>query len=238
MRQSNLGLLAAAGTILISMTAAVQAQETNTGSAEDTAEGMRSMEEVIVTGTAVQERTRFDSSVAISTFSSEEIAQQAPASSADLISAVPGFWVESTAGTTQGNVFARGIIQDGGYRYVGLMEDGIPIYPVFELSFYNPDQFVRVDDTIERVEALRGGTAPIFTAGAVGGTVNFVTQSAKDSARGSMKLGFSDYGMYRADVAWSAPLGDDWGIALGGYYRTSDGVRDPGYAADEGGQFR
>ncbi len=44
--------------------------------------------------------------------------------------------------------------------------------------------------------------------------------------------------MYRGDVAWSAPLGDDWGIALGGYYRTSDGVRDPGYTADEGGQFR
>ncbi|HEY5760319.1 MAG TPA: TonB-dependent receptor [Steroidobacter sp.] len=215
-----------------------QTQEQGGGGEQAPADSLFGVEEVIVTGTAVPERTKFDSSVAISTFNAEDIAQQAPASSADLISAVPGFWVESTAGTTQGNVFARGIIQDGGYRYVGLMEDGIPIYPVFELSFYNPDQFVRVDDTIERVEALRGGTAPIFTAGAVGGTVNFVTQSAKDSARGSMKLGFSDYGMYRADVAWSAPLGDDWGIALGGYYRTSDGVRDPGYTADEGGQFR
>jgi iron complex outermembrane receptor protein len=216
-----------------------QAQEQGGGGGEQApADSLFGVEEVIVTGTAVPERTKFASSVAISTFNAEDIAQQAPASSADLISAVPGFWVESTAGTTQGNVFARGIIQDGGYRYVGLMEDGIPIYPVFELSFYNPDQFVRVDDTIERVEALRGGTAPIFTAGAVGGTVNFVTQSAKDSARGSMKLGFSDYGMYRADAAWSAPLGDDWGIALGGYYRTSDGVRDPGYTADEGGQFR
>lgn len=215
-----------------------QAQEQSAGGEQAPADSLFGVEEVIVTGTAVPERTKFDSSVAISTFNAEDIAQQAPASSADLISAVPGFWVESTAGTTQGNVFARGIIQDGGYRYVGLMEDGIPIYPVFELSFYNPDQFVRVDDTIERVEALRGGTAPIFTAGAVGGTVNFVTQSAKDSARGSVKLGFSDYGMYRGDLAWSAPLGDDWGIALGGYYRTSDGVRDPGYAADEGGQFR
>ena len=216
-----------------------QAQEQGAGAAEQPSEdSLFGVEEVIVTGTAVAERTKFDSSVAISTFNAEDIAQQAPSSSADLISAVPGFWVESTAGTTQGNVFARGIIQDGGYRYVGLMEDGIPIYPVFELSFYNPDQFVRVDDTIERVEALRGGTAPIFTAGAVGGTVNFVTQSAKSSPRGSVKLGFSDYGMYRGDVAWSAPLGDDWGLALGGYYRTSDGIRDPGYTADKGGQFR
>ncbi|MET0534325.1 MAG: TonB-dependent receptor, partial [Steroidobacter sp.] len=206
--------------------------------AQVTQNSLFGVEEVIVTGTAVAERTKFDSSVAISTFSAEDIAQQAPGSSAELISAVPGFWVESTAGTTQGNVFARGIIQDGGYRYVGLMEDGIPIYPVFELSFYNPDQFVRVDDTIDRVEALRGGTAPIFTAGAVGGTINFVTQSPKSSPRGAFKLGFTDYGSYRADAAWSGPINDDWGIALGGYYRTSDGVRDPGYTADEGGQFR
>lgn len=201
-------------------------------------EALFGVETVIVTGTAVAERTKFDSSVAISTFSAEDIAQQAPTSAAELISAVPGFWVESTSGTTQGNVFARGIIQDGGYRYVGLMEDGIPIYPVFELSFYNPDQFVRVDETIERVEALRGGTAPIFSAGAVGGTINFVTQSPTGVPQGAFKLGFADYGSYRADVAWSGPISDDWGIALGGYYRTSDGVRDPGYTADEGGQFR
>jgi iron complex outermembrane receptor protein len=216
-----------------------QAQEQGGGGSQTPAsQSLFGVEEVVVTGTAVAERTKFDSSVAISTFKADDIAQQAPASSADLIAAVPGFWVESTAGTTQGNVFARGIIQDGGYRYVGLMEDGIPIYPVFELSFYNPDQFVRVDETIDRVEALRGGTAPIFTAGAVGGTINFVTQSPGDVPRGSVKLGFSDYGMYRGDVAWSAPLGDNWGIALGGYYRSSDGIRDPGYTADEGGQFR
>lgn len=215
------------------------AQRPDRGAQTESAEtSLFGVEEVIVTGTAVAERTKFESSVAISTFNSEDIAQQAPASSADLISAVPGFWVESTAGTTQGNVFARGIIQDGGYRYVGLMEDGIPLYPVFELSFYNPDQFVRVDETIERVEALRGGTAPIFTAGAVGGTVNFVTRSPTDTPQGIFKLGFSDYNMYRGDVSFTGPLSEDWGIAVGGYYRKSDGIRDPGYTADEGGQLR
>lgn len=196
------------------------------------------VEEVVVTGTAVAERTKFDSSVAISTFDAEDIAQQAPASSADLISAVPGFWVESTAGTTQGNVFARGIIQDGGYKYVGLMEDGIPLYPVFELSFYNPDQFVRVDETLDRVEALRGGTAPIFTAGAIGGTVNFVTREPTDVPEAVFKFGISDYGLYRGDVSWTGPLTQDWGLAVGGYYRQSDGIRDPSYTADEGGQLR
>jgi iron complex outermembrane recepter protein len=205
-------------------------------SAED--QSLFSMTEVVVTGTASKERTKYESSVAISTFDAADIQQQAPKSTADLISAVPGFWVESTAGTTQGNVFARGIIQDGGYRYVGLMEDGLPIYPVFELSFYNPDQFVRVDETVSRVEALRGGTAPIFTAGAVGGAVNFVTQTPGTKPVGTLKATVGDFGMYRADAAWSGPINDTWGLAVGGYYRESKGVRDPGYDADKGGQIR
>ena len=196
------------------------------------------MQEVIVTGTASSERTKFESSVAISTFDAADIERQAPASTADLISAVPGFWVESTSGTTQGNVFARGIIQDGGYRYVGLMEDGIPIYPVFELSFYNPDQFVRLDETVQRVEALRGGTAPIFTAGAVGGTINFVTRDPGPEPELIAKGTLSDYSMYRADLFWGGPIGAGWGLAVGGFYRQSDGIRDPGYDADKGGQIR
>jgi outer membrane receptor protein involved in Fe transport len=205
--------------------------------ADEEDKGLFSMGEVVVTGTASKERTKYESSVAISTFDENDIAQQAPASTADLISAVPGFWVESTAGTTQGNVFARGIIQDGGYRYVGLMEDGIPIYPVFELSFYNPDQFVRVDEMVQRVEALRGGTAPIFTTGAVGGAINFVTRTAGDTPTGELKATVSDYGLYRGDGYWAGPLNANWGLAVGGYYRRSDGIRDPGYTADEGGQL-
>ena len=205
---------------------------------EQSEQSLFGVEEVIVTGTGVPERTKFDSSVAVSTFSARDIAQQAPESSADLISAVPGFWVESTSGTTQGNVFARGIIQDGGYRFVGLMEDGIPIYPVSELSFYNPDQFVRVDATIDHVEALRGGTAPIFTSGAVGGTINFVTRSPFETPQALLRVGFSDYNLYRTDVTWNGLLNDEWGLAVGGYYRRSDGIRNPGYTADDGGQLR
>ena len=126
------------------------------------------MDAIIVTGTAAPRRSLLRSSSAVTVFSSADIADQSPTSTAELLSSVPGFWVEDTAGDTQNNVFARGIIQDGGYRYVALMEDGIPLYPVSELSFYNPDQLVRIDNSIERVEVLRGGTAPIFTAGALG----------------------------------------------------------------------
>lgn len=196
------------------------------------------MEEVVVTGTASRARTKFESSVGISTFDRADIARSAPSSTAALISAVPGFWVESTAGTTHGNVFARGIVQDGGYRYVGLIEDGLPVYPVFELSFYNPDQFIRVSESIARVEAVRGGTAPIFTSGAVGGTINFVNESPSANPELRVKGGLSDYGARIVDMFWSSPVTATWGMSGSGYVRRSDGIRDPGYLADNGGQVR
>src|SRR5690606_5769835 len=196
------------------------------------------MEEVVVTGTASRTRTKYESSVGISTFDRADIDRHLPASTADLISAVPGFWVESTAGTTHGNVFARGIVQDGGYRYVGLIEDGLPVYPVFELSFYNPDQFIRVSESTARVEVVRGGTAPIFTSGAVGGTINFVNENVSASPGLRMKAGYSDFDTRALHAHWNASLSDTWHASAGGYIRSSDGIRHPGYVADRGGQLR
>ncbi len=196
------------------------------------------MDEIVVTGTASRVRTKFESSVAISTFDRADIARLAPSSTADLISSVPGFWVESTAGTTQGNVFARGIVQDGGYRYVGLVEDGLPVYPVFELSFYNPDQFIRISESTARVEVVRGGTAPMFTSGAVGGTINLINAAPPVVPTVRLKAGISDFGTRLVDGHWGAPLSDAWRLSAGGYLRQSDGIREPGYPADRGGQFR
>lgn len=196
------------------------------------------MEEIVVTGTASRARTKYESSVGISTFDRADIARQSPSSTADLISSVPGFWVESTAGETQGNVFARGIVQDGGYRYVGLIEDGLPVYPVFELSFYNPDQFIRVSESVERVEVVRGGTAPIFTPGAVGGTINFINGTPPSAAELRLKAGISDFDSRAFDMYLGTPLSGNWGLSAAAYVHTSDGVRDPGYVADRGGQIR
>lgn len=215
------------------------AQEPATEQDEDLeSEEPLAMGSVVTTGTASKDRTKYNSSVAITTIEEDEIARRAPSSTAELLTSIPGFWVEATSGTTQGNVFARGIIQDGGYRYVGLMEDGIPIYPVFELSFYNPDQFIRVDSTISRVEAVRGGTAPIFTSGAIGGAINMITRSPGIEPEGAVKLTVGDFGMYGVDGYWNGPVSENWGLGFGGFYRVSDGVRDPGYTADEGGQIR
>lgn len=196
------------------------------------------MDSIIVTGTAAPRRSALRSSSAVSVFSSSDIADQSPTSTAEMLSSVPGFWVEDTAGDTQNNVFARGIVQDGGYRYVALMEDGIPLFPVSELSFYNPDQLVRIDSSVERVEVLRGGTAPVFTPGALGGSVNLITRKPARRLAANLEFTTSSFGTRRVDAWGQTPLSKTWSGIIGGYYRGSDGIRDPGFTSDRGGQIR
>lgn len=196
------------------------------------------MDSIIVTGTAAPRRSALRSSSAVSVFSSSDIADQSPTSTAEMLSSVPGFWVEDTAGDTQNNVFARGIVQDGGYRYVALMEDGIPLFPVSELSFYNPDQLVRIDSSVERVEVLRGGTAPVFTPGALGGSVNLITRRPALQPAANLEFSTSSYGTRRVDAWGQIPLSKTWSGMIGGFYRASEGIRDPGFEGDQGGQIR
>jgi len=41
----------------------------------------------------------------------------------------------------------------------------------------------------------------------------------------------------RVDGIFSAPLGDKWSLMVGGFYRSSSGIRDTEFPADRGGQF-
>ena len=196
------------------------------------------LEEIVVTGTASDERTKFDSSVAITTMNAEDIRTLNPLSTADLLSAVPGLWVESSSGESNANVYARGIPQDGGYFYLNLQEDGSPVFPVSSLSFFGADMLIRLDESVERMEAVRGGTAPIFASSAPGGIVNFVTKQGTQEPEGLIKLTLGDFGLFRNDFFYSGPLSEDWLFSFGGFYRSSDGIRDPQFRADRGGQLR
>ncbi len=99
---------------------------------------------LIVTGTR-SPQTKRESSFSITTLNSAQIAERAPRSTADLLRVIPGFYVESSGGEVGGNLWARGIPADGSYRYVALMEDGMPVYEATELSFVNADIFIRFD---------------------------------------------------------------------------------------------
>ncbi|MEC3907538.1 carboxypeptidase-like regulatory domain-containing protein [Tamlana sp. 2201CG12-4] len=137
-------------------------------------EEIMSLDEVVLTGTA-NPRKKIESSVAITTMNAVQMEQRVARNNADLLKAVPGLWVESTGGDGPANVWVRGFPQAGGYGFVGLMEDGLPVFQSGYNSMPSPDQFYKTDLTLKNVEAIRGGTAPIVMQGASGAVINNIS---------------------------------------------------------------
>jgi outer membrane receptor protein involved in Fe transport len=201
-------------------------------------EDLMSLSEVVVTGSG-NPRKKMESSVAITTMGSKQIEEQAPQSSADLLQSIPGFLVETSGGETGNNLFARGIPTAGAYEYVQFQEDGLPVFEDGALQFANIDNFQRVDLTVKNLEAVKGGTASIYASGAPGGIINFISYTGQNEFKGTTKLTVGDYGLFRTDFnLGGSVIQDKLFFNVGGFYRVDDGIRDPGFKANNGGQVK
>lgn len=220
--------------------AAPDAQTAPSDAAKSANEGRttQDMEAVVVTGRAgVQARTKEQTSYSVTTISEDRLRQQAPTSVTESLKSVPGFWVEATGGEASGNVRARGIPVDG-FGSINLLEDGMPIQHDPSLGYLNGDQAFRLDETIDGIQVVRGGPSSLFYSNAPAGAVNYLPRQVGNEASGVFKYTVGDYGLNRGDFWYGTPLGDGWKLAVGGFYRKDDGVREPGYTADQGGQLR
>jgi len=202
-------------------------------------EGGAERDDIIVTGRAgAGERRKVETSYAVTTLSNETIRSRAPSSVTETLKSVPGFWVEASGGEGSGNVRARGIPVDG-FGSINLLEDGLPIQHDPALGYLNADQAFRLDESIDRIEVVRGGPSSIFYSNAPGGVVNYITRKPGDtlSANGRILYG-PTADLYRFDGWIGTPLIDGWTLGIGGFYRNEAGVRDPGYTGNKGGQIR
>ena len=193
-------------------------------------------EDIVVTAQVPDRKIR--SSTAITTVDTKEIAARAPQNTADVMRVVPGFYVESSGGEVGGNLFVRGLPADGSYRYVSMMENGMPVYDSTELFFVNADIFYRIDENLDHMEAVRGGSSALYGSNAPGGVVNFIDKKGGDTLGGTMKVSTATGGLFRYDANLNGPLGNDWKFSAGGFYRFDQGVRSPGFPSSNGGQFK
>jgi outer membrane receptor protein involved in Fe transport len=222
----------AGGAVLATFTALpLHAQE-----APAAADAATSSDVVVVTG-AAGKRTKLKASYSITTIDEERLRMQAPTSVTEAVKSVPGFWVESSGGEASGNIRARGIPVDG-FGSVTLLEDGIPVQHDPSLGYLNADQAFRLDETIDRIEVVRGGPSAVFYTNAPAGAINFLSREIGDTPNGLVKYTMSSRGQRRVDVWYATPLANGWGIGAGGFYRVDNGVRSPGYHTNDGGQAR
>ena len=196
------------------------------------------IEEVIVTGVAGgAELRKFDASFAITTTSNEEINRFSPKSTADLFKLVPGVWAESSGGVSGANVFVRGFPGAGDAPFLTVHVNSVPIFPPPTLSFLENSTLFRVDETIQRMEALRGGPNPVFANGQPGLTTNFILREGGEDTQGRVKFSTSDYDLRRFDGYISGELADEFYYMIGGYITSSPGIRDSQFNSDEGHQL-
>ncbi len=203
-----------------------------------TKDGVTQLQEVVVTGSG-RKTLKKDSTLTINTLSAEDIRRLAPISTADLLQNVPGIFAEgSSAGEASNNITVRGLPVTGGYRYAPQLIDGLPWFEEPEVPFMNNDVAVRDDLMTKRVEVVKGGTGGILYSNGLGATVNHITRIGSQKFEGGYKLEVADYHFLRNDVFVSGPISQNLTFAVGGFYRTSDGLRNTGYTADKGGQLR
>lgn len=200
--------------------------------------GNSSEEEMIVTGLpGGGEMRKLDASYAITNVSADDIVKYSPKSTADLLKTIPGVWAESSGGVAGANIFVRGFPGSGDAPFYTLQLEGAPVFPPATLSFLENTTLFRIDETIERVEGLRGGPQSVQDNGQPGLTTNFLLKSGQEETEGLVKYTTTDYDMQRVDAVLSGEISDDLFYMIGGYVSSSPGIRDAGYNAEEGQQF-
>jgi len=230
--------LSASALAVLALVAQVQAsaQETSPLPPQDNVQ--KEIQQVVVTGTASASGTRkIDTSFSITTANEEQLKQAAPTSTADVLKIVPGVYAESTGGQAGANIEVRGFPSGSDSPFVSIQLNGNPVFPVPVLSFFEGSSAFRLDDTIERVEVLRGGPSTIYSVGQPGATMNFIMKRGGDIPEGNLRFTTGTGNLRRVDGVYSGKIAEGWYGMIGGFYRTTNGVRDAGFPADDGGQL-
>ena len=193
------------------------------------------MHEVVVTGTAIPV-TKLNATNSISTVSPKELTLAQPFSTTEFLKYIPGFTrVESSGGYVNENYTMRGIYST---IFINFMENGLPCFPTQNIFFMNTDNLFRIDDNIQRVEVVRGGSAGTFGSNTPAAVINLISKTGGPTLAGETQLQVGTQGLAKVDFDVNGPLGPEWRFDLGGFYLYDHGVRDPGYPGNKGGELQ
>ncbi|MBJ6120750.1 TonB-dependent receptor domain-containing protein [Sphingomonas mollis] len=190
--------------------------------AQDPATATEDGPDIVITGQTTRNRPLISASADITLANRADIDRKAPRSTADMLELVPGIFVEGTAGAVSNNYSVRGL-QGGGQRFVQLQEDGMPIL----YGGGGADFFFDQDLTIDRLEAVKGGSSGVLTVNGAGATINFISKLPNfNRTEAIARVTAYNYGLKRGDFYYSQPIAENLAFNVGGYIQSNPGVRD------------
>ena len=199
---------------------------------------MLGLDEVVVTG-VINRKSAIESSAALTSLKPKFIQEFGAITTAEIFKAIPGIRSEASGGEGNANIAVRGVpVASGGSKFLQLHEDGLPVLQFGDISFGNADIFLRADMTIDRIEALKGGSASTLASNSPAGIINFISKTGS-AAGGTIATTMGlDYQTLRTDFEYGAPVGNGLKFHIGGFFREGEGPRNPGFVANKGGQIK
>ncbi|MEY5008155.1 MAG: hypothetical protein RL764_1471 [Pseudomonadota bacterium] len=196
------------------------------------------LDEIVVTAVS-RSANRLQSSVSVSSLDSVAIAEAAPRTTAEIFRQIPGIRSESTGGDGNANIAVRGLpVASGGAKFLQLQEDGLPVLQFGDISFGNADIFLRADQTIRSIQAVRGGSASTLASNAPGGVINFISKDGSQEGGTVIATAGLDYDEYRLDFNYGGKISDKTRFNIGGFWRDGEGPRSAGYNGNSGYQIK
>jgi outer membrane receptor protein involved in Fe transport len=197
------------------------------------------LEEVVVTA-AAGDKTRIRSSISVTDLSTQAVQDFTPRSEGSVLRMIPGIQIGDTAGPGgNSNIGVRGIpVSTGGSEYVQLQEDGLPVVLFGDIQFGNNDYWIRFDQNVERVEAVRGGSASTFASQAPGAIINYVSKTGETTGGSIGITRGTNYRETRLDFDYGGHISDTVRFHVGGFMKDGNGPTNSDYNSATGYQIK
>lgn len=148
------------------------------------------MEEIVVTATRTEKAVK-DISATVSVITREDIETSNATSCTDILSTLPGLFVQKTGSFGRADVDIRGI-GDGGRRIMVLV-DGRPVkMGLFGCTITHSLPL----DNVERIEVVRGPLSVLYGSDALGGVINIITRKPTEPKEIDYTISYSTHNTY------------------------------------------
>lgn len=201
---------------------------TNTGFAQSSEEDSSKDDEATlqtITVTATKRRVSIqDISKAVTAFYGDDLENLSIISSEEVLLRVPNLEIQANAGSTNANIFLRGIGTTG----VGFnVESGVGIY-ADEVVLNSPIVNILQVYDLERVEVLRGPQNTLYGRNTTGGAVNFISRKplVGGDTNGFFSASYGRFNEINIDAAVGAPINDSSAFRFSVQSQTRDGIRN------------
>lgn len=170
-----------------------------------------SLQELVVTANR-ESAKRSQVPVAITTISSKVIQDAKPVTLDQVLNKVSGVYMVSLGNEQHQMSIRQPMTTKSLFLY---LEDGIPVRTT---GLFNHNALLEMNmAAVNNIEVIKGPSSSLYGSEAIGGVVNFITQSATITPMLKISTQANNIGYKRADLQSSLSTGK-WGFVLSGYY--------------------